>query len=55
MLNTAAATVVTADMLSGVAAEVGGAIPVIATVGIPVMIALMAFRLVPKVLKMFAK
>lgn len=44
----ATSTVVTADMLSGVATEIGGAIPVIATVGIPVMIALIAFRLIPK-------
>lgn len=52
MLN-AAGTIITADMLSGVGTEIGGAIPVIASVGIPIMVALMAFRLIPKVLKMF--
>ena len=50
-----ASAVVTPDMLNGVGSQVGGAIPIIASVGIPVMIALMSFRLIPKVLKMFAK
>lgn len=50
-----ATPVITTGMLQPVADTVLAALPVIAGVGLPIMGIVLAFRFVPKIIKMFAK
>lgn len=55
MLFMEVAPVVTSAMIQPVADQVSSALPVIAGVGIGIMAVILAFRMIPKVIKMFAK
>lgn len=55
MLLMEATPVVTAAMIQPVADQLTSALPVIAGVGISILAVMLAFRAIPKVIKMFAK